>query len=236
VRLYVGTSGFSYPEWVGPFYPPDLASDGWLAFYSERLSAVEINNSFYRIPRTSVVAGWAATVPPEFRIVLKVTRRVTHFARLKEDADESMGFMWHAAEALGERRGPLLFQLPPNLKAEPERLTAFLGRLPPGARPAFEFRHASWATEEVAELLRAHQAALCLADVEGLPDGPLPVTARFGYLRMRRPAYTPEELDAAARRVRDTGWEEAYVFFKHEDAGAGPALAADFRERFERLG
>ena len=117
MRLYVGTSGFSYPAWVGPFYPEGLPQDEWLAFYATQLSAVEINNSFYRIPRTEVVEGWAATVPPEFRIVLKVTRRVTHFARLGETAEEPMQFMWRAAEALGERRGPLLLQLPPNLRA-----------------------------------------------------------------------------------------------------------------------
>jgi len=230
--LYVGTSGFSYDAWVGPFYPAGLPADARLAYYAERLSAVEINNSFYRVPRTEVVEGWAASVPPEFRIVLKVTRRVSHFARLSESAEEPMQWMLRAAEALGERRGPLLCQLPPNLRADPPRLATFLGRLPAGAEVAFEFRHASWRSDEVADILRAHGAALCLSDEHEPLPAELPRTAPFGYLRLRRPEYAPLELDRAVEAVRAAGWERAFVFFKHEDAGVGPRLAADFRERF----
>jgi uncharacterized protein YecE (DUF72 family) len=232
VQLYVGTSGFSYDGWVGPFYPADLPAGDRLAYYATRLSAVEINNSFYRIPTTEVVEGWAESVPPAFRIVLKVSRRVTHFGRLGETAEEPMQWMLRAAEALGERRGPLLCQLPPNLRADPARLAAFLGRLPPGAEVAFEFRHASWQTPEVADVLRAHGAALCLSDEHEPLPAELPRTAPFGYLRLRRAEYAPADLDRAAAAVRAAAWERAFVFFKHEDAGVGPALAADFRTRF----
>ena len=232
-RLRVGTSGYSYPEWVGPFYPEDLPKDRWLSYYAGRLGAVEINNSFYRVPRSAVVEGWAAAVPEDFRIVLKVTRRVTHFTRLKETADEPMHWMARAARKLGDRRGPLLFQLPPNFKADPERLRAFLERLDDDLCPAFEFRHASWQDEEIQEILSRAGAALCLADEEGEPPPELPRTVDFGYLRLRRPAYSEAELDAWCDRIRAAGWAEAYVFFKHEDEGAGPRLAEAFRERFE---
>jgi uncharacterized protein YecE (DUF72 family) len=236
MRAYVGTSGFSYPEWVGPFYPEDLPEDEWLSYYAARLTTVEINNSFYRVPKTSVVEGWAARVPADFRIVLKVTRRVTHFARLAEAAAESMAYMWSAAQALGERRGPLLFQLPPNLRAEPARLEAFLGALPEGARhAAFEFRHASWRAPEISALLARHGAALCFADAEEDPGLPMPNGVPFGYLRLRRPGYGEAELDRLAVAVRAAGWESVFAFFKHEDAGAGAALAQAFRTRLEAL-
>jgi uncharacterized protein YecE (DUF72 family) len=237
--LRVGTSGYAYPEWVGPFYPEDLPHDDWLRYYATRLGAVEINNSFYRVPRTSVVEGWRDAVGDDFRIVLKVTRRVTHFARLKPGSQETMGWMWRAAEALGERRGPLLFQLPPNMRADLERLDAFLGGLPGEARPAFEFRHASWAEAGVADVLARHGAAWCMTDdgPGALPaDAPLPRTAPFGYLRLRRQGYDEATLDAWAERVRAAGWDECYAFFKHEDEGAGPALAARFAERFAGAG
>ena len=231
--LYVGTSGYSYPEWVGPFYPKELKKGDWLAFYAERLSAVEINNSFYRVPQTSVVEKWAESVPKDFRFVLKVTRRVTHFSRLKETAEEPMQWMWTAAQSLGARRGPLLFQLPPNFKADVERLRAFLGGLDDDARPAFEFRNSSWNTDEITSILGEHGACLVVADTGDSDPPPIVATAPFGYLRLRRPSYTAEELDAWVAAIRETGWKEVHVFFKHEDAGAGPAFAADFRARFE---
>jgi uncharacterized protein YecE (DUF72 family) len=243
MRVRVGTSGFSYPEWVGTFYPEDLPQDGWLPHYASRLGAVEINNSFYRVPRSAVVEGWRDAVGADFRIVLKVTRRVTHFARLKPEADEAMHWMWRATAKLAERRGPMLFQLPPNMKADLERLDTFLGRLPDEATAAFEFRHPSWEEAGVADVLARHGAALCVADgvddgppadEDGAPppDAPLPRTAAFGYLRLRRPDYDDAALDAWAARVRAAGWDEVYAFFKHEEAGAGPALAARFAARF----
>ena len=239
MRVRVGTSGFSYPEWVGRFYPAELPQDDWLSFYAARLGAVEINNSFYRVPRSHVVEGWRDAVPADFRIILKVTRRVTHFSRLAASAADPMAWMWRAAEVLGERGGPLLFQLPPNLRADVERLRAFLGglaELAPTARAAFEFRNPSWTEPDVARVLRDHGAALVLTDDLLDEAAPLPVTAPFGYLRLRREAYSREDLDRWAERLRATGWDEAYVFFKHEDDGTGPALAADFAGRFAAPG
>ncbi len=232
MKLRVGTSGYSYKEWKGPFYPEDLAAAGFLAYYATRLNAVEINNTFYRIPKTSVVEHWAEQVPDDFVFVLKASRRVTHFARLKESADEPLSFVWQAAQTLGANGGPILFQLPPTMRKSADRLRAFCGRLPDGLRAVFEFRHASWFDDEVHAILADRGAALCVADgVEGgAPE--LVSTADFGYLRLRRPDYGAADLDAWAEKVRAQPWREVHVFFKHEDAGAGPRMAEDFAARF----
>jgi len=233
MRLYTGTSGFSYPAWVGSFYPEDLPEDRWLHHYAGKLRAVEINNSFYRVPRSSVIESWRDAVDDDFRIVLKASRRVTHFARLKETADEAMHWVWRAAQKLDSKRGPLLFQLPPNMMADVERLDAFLGRQPDELRAAFEFRHPSWlepgAADEVRAVLTARGAALCIAD-DGKSDVEpnLAPTAPFAYLRLRRPEYDDVVLEGWAAALAQAELDEAFVFFKHEDAGAGPALAARF--------
>jgi uncharacterized protein YecE (DUF72 family) len=229
MRVLAGTSGFSYKEWKGSFYPEDLPADRMLAYYSERLPAVEINNTFYRMPKPALLESWAAEVPPEFRFVLKASQRITHFKRLK-DAGSEVEYFFGVAATLGERLGPVLVQLPPNLKKDLSRLEAFLATLPAGARPAFEFRHASWFEEDVFEALRGKGAALCVAEDEELAT-PLVATAPWGYLRLRRQDYDGAAVAAWADRVRAQCWSEAYVFFKHEDAGSGPRLAAEFLER-----
>jgi uncharacterized protein YecE (DUF72 family) len=227
-RVYYGTSGFSYKEWKGPFYPEDLKNADMLAWYAERLPAVEINNTFYRMPKREVLEGWCEQVPGDFRFVLKASRRITHHKRLKE-CEEPLGYLIETSAALGERRGPFLFQLPPNMKPNLERLVSFLGLLPEGVRGAFEFRHPEWHTPEVHDLLRGAGAALCVADTGG--DDPEPVaTTDWGYLRLRREGYDDEELQRWAEWVRAQGWREVYAFFKHEDAGAGPKLARRFAE------
>ena len=178
MQLYTGTSGWNYEAWQGPFYPEDVKKADWLRYYGEQLNACEVNNTFYRVPKSAVVEGWTASVPADFRFVLKCSRRVTHFARLKESGDESLGFMWRAAQRLGDRCGPLLFQLPPNAKADVERLKRFLGTLAPECRAVFEFRHESWCDDAVHDALREHGAALCwtdssegaVAEVESDPD------------------------------------------------------------------
>jgi len=233
MRLSVGTSGFSYAAWKGPFYPEDLAASDMLAYYAERLPAVEINNTFYRLPRRSVLEGWAAQVPEAFRFAVKASQRITHQRRLKEAGDETR-YLLDVTKALGERLGVILFQLPPNLKRDLERLDRFLELLPAGTRAAFEFRHASWLDPGVLERLRARSFAWVVNDDE---DGAAPdflVTAAWAYLRLRRPAYTRAELAAWAARVRSRDLAEAFVFFKHEDAGAGPRLASEFLEVAER--
>jgi uncharacterized protein YecE (DUF72 family) len=233
MRLLAGTSGWQYREWKGSFYPEDLATDGMLAYYGERFPAVEVNNTFYRLPKESVLRGWAEQVPDGFRFVLKASRRITHNARLKEGAVDPLAYLLRTAVALGDRLGPILFQLPPNMKKDLPRLTTFLGHLPAGTRAAFEFRHPSWLEEDVVDALSAHDLALCVASTES-EETPLHATARYGYLRLRKEAYEEGDLEAWADRIHAQPWEEAYVFFKHEDEGTGPRLAARFTEIWQR--
>jgi len=228
--LRVGTSGFSYKEWKGTFYPEDLPQSKFLSYYAERFSTVEINNTFYRMPKPELLQGWAEQVGDDFRFVLKASRRITHQGRLK-DVGDSVAYLYDVAGTLGERLGPMLFQLPPYLKKDVERLRDFLGTLPDGARAALEFRDASWHDPEVFDALRDAEVALCIAET-GEDDTPFETTADWGYLRLRKVEYEPGELRAWADRIRASGWNEAYVFFKHEDEGTGPALGKRFEELF----
>lgn len=227
MTLYAGTSGYSYKEWKGSFYPQKLPADEMLRHYATQLPAVEINNTFYRLPKASVVETWAAQVPEDFRFVLKASRRITHFKRLR-NTDEETEYMLRTFSGLGERLGVVLFQLPPNLKKDVERLEDFLDDLPQGIRAAFEFRHNSWFDDEVYDRLRKSNLALCVADNEGAAPGELVSTADFGYLRLRRPNYENPQLAGWVERIQDEKWKDAYVFFKHETEG--PALAGRFRD------
>jgi uncharacterized protein YecE (DUF72 family) len=227
VTLFAGTSGYAYKEWKGSFYPADISSDAMLGHYASRLPAVEINNTFYRMPRESVVLGWADQVPETFRFVLKASRRITHFGRLK-GVESELEYFLQVSQALGDRRGPSLFQLPPNMKKDLDRLTAFLELLPRDWPAAFEFRHQSWFDDEVYSALRARNAALCIAD-QAADEAATPIvaTATWGYLRLRREAYDAADLERWADQIREQGWADTYVFFKHEDGATGPAFAAD---------
>lgn len=229
MALYAGTSGYSYKEWKGFFYPEKISPKDMLADYATKLPTVEINNTFYRLPKKDVLEGWAEQVPADFRFVLKASRRITHFKRLKDTADV-LDYMFEAAAVLGSRLGVVFFQLPPNFKKDIERLSTFLDELPADVPIAFEFRHDTWFDDEVFELLRAHNRALCLADGEGDLDVPLVSTADWGYLRLRKPNYRKPALDKWIKWVGDQGWKNAYVFFKHEDEGAGPKMAMRFLE------
>jgi uncharacterized protein YecE (DUF72 family) len=226
-RWLAGTSGWSYDGWKGPFYPEGLASRDMLRFYAERLPAVEVNNTFYRLPKASVLEAWASQVPEGFRFALKASRRITHLKRLRDAADETAYFLGTAG-ALGPRLGALLFQLPPNLKLDLERLDAFLALLPEGTRAAFEFRHPSWAEPSVHERLRARDLAWVIADVEDAEPPAFVTTASWAYLRLRRPGYAASDLARWLGDLRASGAGDAFVFFKHEEAGAGPRLAAEF--------
>jgi uncharacterized protein YecE (DUF72 family) len=233
MKLHVGTSGYAYKEWKGSFYPADLPAKRMLRYYSERFSTVEINNTFYRMPTVALLETWADEVPADFRFVLKAPQRITHLQRL-QGADDAVAHLLDVAAALRQRLGALLFQLPPNLKKDVPRLRAFLALLPPQARAALEFRHPSWFDDEVFALLREQRAALCIADAEGDLDVPVVATADWGYLRLRRPDYDDAALTAWAKRVQQQqAWQEAFVFFKHEDAGRGPQLAHRFMELAE---
>jgi uncharacterized protein YecE (DUF72 family) len=231
MRVFTGTSGFSYDGWTGAFYPEDLPISERLAFYATKLPAVEINSTFYRMPKPELLAGWAAQVPKTFRFALKAPQRITHIKRLK-DAAEEVRFLTGSSRQLGERRGPILFGLPPNLKKDLPRLDAFLALLPSDLEAAFEFRNATWLDDDVFALLRAAGAALCVADDEK-GTTPLVSTAKWGYLRLRREDYAEADLDAWAKRLAAQEWDSAYVFFKHEDEARAPELAREFAERLE---
>jgi uncharacterized protein YecE (DUF72 family) len=214
MQVRVGTSGFSYKEWKGSFYPKDLKNADMLDYYAQQFSSVEINNTFYRMPRASVLEGWAEQVPPGFLFVLKASQRITHRKRLK-DASEPLGYLLEAATALGPKLGPVLFQLPPYFKKDVARLRAFLELLPGEHSFAFEFRHATWADDEVRETLRERNCALVCADTEdsGEEGAPIVPTADWGYLRLRRCDYTAEDLAPWGGRIRAQPWKRAFVFF-----------------------
>lgn len=234
VELHTGTSGYSYKEWKGSFYPEDLSNAEMLSYYGERLGAVEINNTFYRLPKASVLENWAEQVPDSFLFSIKASRKITHFARLKETAAEPTEYLLSTVKTLGSRLGVVLFQLPPNFKKDLERLAAFLDTLDDATPAAFEFRHDSWKDEEVHSLLQERGVALVCADTEDSDDDePVVTTTSWGYLRLRRPDYSDEDLERWAEHVRATGWDRAMVFFKHEDEGAGPRMAMRFKELFD---
>ena len=224
MQFFVGTSGYNYKEWKGSFYPSKFPAKEMLGFYAQHFSTVEMNNTFYKMPTVEGAEAWAAQVPDTFRFVLKAPQMITHRKRLKNVDDDLAAFV-RAAEALGDRLGPLLFQLPPNLKKDLPRLEAFLELLRGGPRAALEFRHESWFSDDVYDCLRANACALCVADADDLPPAALVETARWGYLRLRRDDYTPAILGKWLKRVRAQKWSEAYILFRHEDTAAGPAFA-----------
>jgi len=228
MTLYVGTSGYSYKEWKGSFYPEKIPAKDMLRYYSERLSTVEINATFYRMPQASMLENWKQQVPGSFRFALKASQRITHFKRLKETDEETKYFLDTAAAVLAEQLGVVLFQLPPNMKKDLPRLETFLTLLPPTTPAAFEFRHPTWFDDDVLDLLRSQNRPLVVSDTDDLPTTHIDKTADWGYLRLRRVNYSEENLVEWAARIRDQNWKETFLFFKHEDAGTGPRLAAQF--------
>lgn len=233
MHFFVGTSGYSYKEWKGTFYPDKLPQKEMLSYYAQRFTTVEVNNTFYRMPRESVLESWTQQVPESFRFVLKAPQTITHRKRLV-GAEEPTDYFLRAASALQRRQGPVLFQLPPNLKKDVPRLESFLALVSDRSASAFEFRHASWMDDEVFEVLRKNSCALCLADTDENPVTELIGTTSWGYLRLRSEGYTDEQLTQWIERIRSQGWNEAYVFFKHEDTGTAPKLAARFLELLNR--
>ena len=229
MQFLVGTSGYSYKEWKGNFYPADAKPQEMLRLYGERLQTVEINNTFYRMPSEKMLLGWAEQVGDDFSFVLKASRRITHQKRLK-DAGEALAYLLQTSMALGSKLGPMLFQLPPNLPQDTARLTDFLSLLPNRWPAAFEFRHASWFDEGTYEALRSRGATLVVADTDD--DDPLSIvpTAGLGYLRLRRETYDDDQLRVWVERIAAQPWDKVYVFFKHEEEGAGPRLAERFKE------
>jgi uncharacterized protein YecE (DUF72 family) len=231
VRLHLGTSGFAYKEWRGTFYPEDLPAQEMLRFYASRLSSVEINNTFYRMPSVGLLGKWAQEVPEGFDFALKAPRRITHVKRLR-DVGEDVRHLGQVASTLGSKLGLLFYQLPPTLKKDLPLLQDLLAAPAEARRAAFEFRHPSWMGDDTWELLRAHDAALCVAETDEDAPPSIPSGGRWGYLRLRRAEYSEADLDGWVQRVRAQPWSDVWVFFKHEDAGRGPSLAAHFLERW----
>lgn len=232
MHLHVGTSGYNFPEWKGTFYPAKIKAEAMLPYYAERLSTVEINYTFYRMPNAKTVAGWNQAVPAAFTFVLKAPQRITHIGRLK-NVDDPLRYFTETIRPLGAKLGPILVQLPPNFKLDLERLKDFLTLFPADLRCAFEFRHASWFADPVYKALREANAALCVADTE---EGhtPFVATADFGYFRLRDEGYKKKDLETWVGTVQELGksWAECFVFFKHEESGEGPKLAQKFAELF----
>lgn len=225
MAIWVGTSGYNYPEWKGSFYPETLPATKMLPYYGERLSTVEINYTFYRTPNEKILDGWNRATPDRFKLTLKAPKRITHDARLR-DCGDRVRFFLETAATLGPKLGALLFQLPPNLKKDLVLLDAFLDTFPPRVCAAFEFRHGSWLDDEVYTRLKARNLALCVADSENMST-PVEITADYAYFRLRDEGYTPDDIARWAQTIRDktSGCSEVFVYFKHEEAGKGPEFA-----------
>jgi uncharacterized protein YecE (DUF72 family) len=230
VKILAGTSGYAFKEWKGNFYPQDLKDDGMLGFYASKFPTVEINNTFYRLPRENVLRDWAAQVPETFTFALKASQRITHHARLKEESASLLDFLLKNTAMLGNRLGPILFQLPPNLKKDVDRFRGFLGLLPADRRYVFEFRHESWFDDEVYSAMRERDIAMCIAEQDDFKC-PVVCTSTWGYLRLHKLDYSAGELVDWAKQVTGQQWSEAYVYFKHdetENGGSGPPAVATF--------
>ncbi len=230
MTLLAGTSGYAFKEWKGTFYPADLGDDKWLGYYASRFPTVEINNTFYRLPKEQVLSEWAAQVPAPFTFSIKASQRITHHARLKPECADAVDFLLRNTAVLGERLGPILFQLPPNLKKDAGRLRGFLGLLPSDRRYTIEFRHESWFDDEVLDALRERDIALCLNEQDDFKC-PVHATASWGYLRLHRLDYSAESLAEWAKCVSAQSWSDTYVYFKHDEGnGSGPPAVDAFTQ------
>lgn len=233
MKLNAGTSGYAFKEWKGSFYPQDLKDDAMLGYYASKFRTVEINNTFYRLPKEGVLQAWAAQVPEPFTFAIKASQRITHHARLKPEGASAVEFLLKNTSALAGRLGPILFQLPPNLKKDVERLRAFLDTLPADRRYTIEFRHESWFDDEVFDALRARDIPMCIVEQ---PDFASPVvsTASWGYVRLHRFDYDDAMMAEWVKRLAAQPWSEAYVYFKHDEGiGSGPPAVGAFRRAFE---
>jgi uncharacterized protein YecE (DUF72 family) len=233
MKLHAGTSGFAFKEWKGSFYPQDLKDDAMLGYYASKFPTVEINNTFYRLPKEHVLQDWASQVPDPFTFAIKASQRITHHARLKPECASAVEFLLKNTSALAGRLGPILFQLPPNLKKDVDRLRVFIDRLPADRRYTIEFRHESWFDDDVFAALHARDIPMCIVEQ---PDFASPVvsTATWGYVRLHRFDYDDAMMAEWSKRLAAQPWSEAYVFFKHDEGiGSGPPAVDAFRRVFE---
>ena len=223
MQTLIGTSGYSYTPWKGRFYPSDLPAKKMLPYYAGQFATVELNNTFYKMPTAKQVETWAAEVPASFRFAIKAPQAITHWLRLK-DAGEALTELWTSIDALGKKEGPVLFQLPPNMKKDVGLLRAFVSLLPRRSGATFEFRHDSWFGDDVYAALGDGGAALCIADAEKLTT-PVIATVDWGYLRLRREDYAKADIRRWAKQIGKQKWKRAFIYFKHEDTAKGPAFA-----------
>ena len=229
MNVRAGTSGFAFKEWKGPFYPADLKDDAMLGYYASKFPTVEINNTFYRLPKEQVLIDWGSQVPESFTFAIKASQRITHFARIKPEAASAVEFLLKNTSSLGPRLGPILFQLPPNLKKDVDRLRAFLALLPGDRKYTVEFREPSWFDDDVYAVLRERDVPMCVIDQ---PDfaSPIVSTASWGYVRLHRFDYDAAALSEWWKTIASQPWSEALVYFKHDEGiGSGPPAVDAFR-------
>lgn len=227
MKLYVGTSGYSYKEWKGSFYPENISAPEMLSYYAERLPAVELNNTYYRLPQQSTVESWRAQVPKNFRFSVKAPQSITLYRRLKDVTWQTKNLL-ETVSAFGDHLGVVFFRMPEDMKKDLGRLESFLKELPADTPAAFEFRHPTWLDDDVRDLLRSHKRVLVVSDTDEMPTNHIDKTADWGYVRLRRVQYSAKDLAEWSKRIKSQKWKTAYVFFKHEDEGTGPKLAAQF--------
>lgn len=235
MAFWIGTSGYSYPEWKGSFYPEKLPAAKMLAYYAERFSTVEINATFYRLPNAKTLAGWVAQTPADFTLTLKAPRRITHDSRLQH-AEDILHVFLDVAATLGRKLGVFLFQLPPSFRKDLAVLTAFADLLPAGTRAAFEFRHTSWLDDAVFAALKQRNLALCIADSEKM-NTPIVTTADYGYFRLRDEGYQEKDIARWAKTIAGLApkWTDTFVYFKHEEQGKGPEFASRLRDKLAEM-
>ncbi|MGZ6237682.1 MAG: DUF72 domain-containing protein [Syntrophales bacterium] len=229
MKIYVGTSGYGYKEWKGKFYPEKISPEEMLRFYSGRLGAVEINNTFYHMPKENVLTSWAKQVPDDFVFAIKAPQVITHLKRLK-NIDAEAKYLFRSLLVLDGKLGPILFQFPKSFRADRGALEEFLALIPGNMSCAFEFRSPSWLDDEILNLLRKNGSSLCIADVDEYPATEIISTASWGYLRLRRSDYTDADLSQWMERILSQKWKKAFVFFKHEEEAIGPETAIRFHE------
>ena len=229
MKIYVGTSGYSYKEWKGIFYPEKISPKEMLRFYSERLGTVEINNTFYHMPTRAVLESWAGQVPDDFIFAIKAPQVITHLKRLR-DVGEETEYLFRLLSILDKKLGPVLFQFPGSFRADKPALKDFLGLIPASVSCAFEFRSLTWHNAEIFDLLRERRCSLCTTDADENPAHEIISTVPWGYLRLRRSDYTDADLLQWRKNIFSQKWEKAFVFFKHEEEAKGPDMALRFRE------
>lgn len=229
MKIHVGTSGYSYKEWKGIFYPEKISPKEMLRYYSTRLATVEINNTFYHMPTRSVLASWAEQVPDDFLFAIKAPQVITHLKRLRNVKDETE-YLFSSLSVLGKKLGPALFQFPKSFRADPAALKDFLPLIPANMSCAFEFRSLSWHTAGILDLLREKKCTLCITDADENPANEINTTASWGYLRLRRSDYVDADLSQWRERILSQKWQKAFVFFKHEEEARGAEMALRFGE------